>query len=180
MLHRASITNIVVEQNARQWGIILKTAEAGPPVEIWIGPLEGQSIYAALKGEGIGRPLTHDLFKSLLDTLEVQISGIVVCDIKDGTFYAEIQYKAPGKEPFTMDARPSDAMAMAVRCKAPIFVDSKVIDKLKASLADQKQATENQEETPEKVEVLDESEDGERWAEYLKNLDPEEFGKYKV
>jgi hypothetical protein len=97
--------------------------------------------------------------------LEIYISRVDVCDIKDDTYYAEIHYISKDRE-FSMDARPSDAIAMAIRFKAPIFVDDRVINKSKGINED--------------VEVLDESEDGEKWAEYLKKLNPGDFGKYKI
>lgn len=165
MLHKASITNLVVDQQSNQVIIILKTEEHDQVVPIWIGHLEGYSIVSALNDIKFNRPLTHDLFKNFLDMHDIYISRIDVCDIKDSTYYAEIHYVSKEKE-FSMDARPSDAIAMAVRYKAPIYVDDSVIDKSKGSLGD--------------AEALDKSEDGEKWAEYLKKLDPEDFGKYKV
>jgi len=165
MLHKASIANLVVEQNTKQIIVILKAEESEQVIPIWIGQLEGYAIVSALNDIKFGRPMTHDLFKNFLDMLEIYISRIDVCDIKDDTYYAEIHYISKDKE-FSMDARPSDAIAMAVRFKAPIFVDDRVINKSKRVI--------------ENVEVLDESEDGEKWAEYLKKLNPEDFGKYKV
>lgn len=165
MLHKASITNLVVDQNTKQVIVILKTEESEQITPIWIGQLEGYSIVSALNDIKFARPMTHDLFKNFLDMLEIHISRIDVCDIKDDTYYAEIHYISKDKE-FSMDARPSDAIAMAIRFKAPIFVDDKVINKSKGINGD--------------VEVLDESEDGEKWAEYLKKLNPGDFGKYKI
>jgi bifunctional DNase/RNase len=165
MLHKASIANLVVEQNTKQIIVILKAEESEQVIPIWIGQLEGYAIVSALNDIKFGRPMTHDLFKNFLDMLEIYISRIDVCDIKDDTYYAEIHYISKDKE-FSMDARPSDAIAMAVRFKAPIFVDDRVINKSKRVI--------------ENVEVLDQSEDGEKWAEYLKKLNPEDFGKYKV
>ena len=165
MLHKASITNLVVEKDTKQVAVILKTEEGEKIIPIWIGQPEFISIVSARSDMKPGRPMTHDLFKNFLDMLEIYISRIDVCDIKDDTYYAEIHFISKDKE-FSMDARPSDAIAMAVRFRAPVFVDDRVINKLKG--------------TVENVEVLDESEDGEKWAEYLKKLNPEDFGKYKV
>jgi hypothetical protein len=90
---------------------------------------------------------------------------VEVCDLRDSTFFARIYFESQDGG-FDMDARPSDAIALALRFNAPIYVDDKVMEKSKI----------NQEE----VEVLDESEEGKKWAEYLENLSPEDFGKYKV
>jgi len=88
-----------------------------------------------------------------------------VCDLKDNTFYARIYFVSKDKS-FDMDARPSDAIAIALRFGAPIYVDDKIFD--------QSQMVEGD------YEVLNKSEDGKKWADYLENLSPEDFGKYKV
>jgi hypothetical protein len=88
-----------------------------------------------------------------------------VCDLKDNTFYARIYFVSKDKS-FDMDARPSDAIAIALRFGAPIFVDDKIFDQSQMVDGD--------------YEVLNKSEDGKKWAEYLENLSPEDFGKYKV
>jgi bifunctional DNase/RNase len=88
-----------------------------------------------------------------------------VCDLKDNTFYARIYFISKDKS-FDMDARPSDAIAIALRFGAPIYVDDKIFEKSQMVEGD--------------YEVLNKSEDGKKWAEYLENLNPEDFGKYKV
>ena len=85
--------------------------------------------------------------------------------LKENTFYAEIHF-ASKERSFTMDARPSDAIALALRFHAPIFVDERVMEKSQAGKAT--------------GEVLDDSEEGKKWAKYLEKLSPEDFGKYKV
>jgi hypothetical protein len=109
--------------------------------------------------------MTHDLFKNLTQVLNVHINRIDICDLKENTFYAEIHF-ASDERSFTMDARPSDAIALALRFHAPIFVDERVMEKSQSG----------------KVtgEVLDDSEEGKKWAKYLEKLSPEDFGKYKV
>ena len=109
--------------------------------------------------------MTHDLFKNFSDFLNIMVTKVEVCDLRDNTFFALIHFDR-GEQPFTMDARPSDAIAIALRFQAPIFVDDKVISKSKLS--------------HDHVEVLDKSEEGKKWAEYLEKLSPEDFGKYKV
>jgi len=97
--------------------------------------------------------------------MNVDLVKVEVCDLKENTFYAKIYFMS-GEKNFSMDARPSDAIALALRFKAPIFVDDKVLSKFK---------TEDL-----KHEMVDESEEGKKWAEYLEKLSPEDFGKYKV
>ena len=145
--------------------ILLKTEEGNKTLPIWIGLLEATSIASALQDIHFDRPMTHDLFKNLTQMVGIQIDRIDICDLKDNTFYAEIHFAAEDRS-FTMDARPSDAIALALRFQAPIFVDDRVIEKSHLG------------ETS--GEVLDESEEGKKWAEYLEKLSPEDFGKYKV
>jgi bifunctional DNase/RNase len=110
--------------------------------------------------------MTHDLFKNFLGRLDISLSKIEICDLKDNTFFARI-YFISETEMFDMDARPSDALAIALRFKAPIFVDESVIEKSQAFEGGS-------------AEIADESQEGKKWAEYLENLSPEDFGKYKI
>jgi hypothetical protein len=109
--------------------------------------------------------MTHDLFKNLSDTLHISITKVEVCDLKDSTFYARIYFVTKDSN-FDIDARPSDAIALALRFNAPIYVEDSVIQQSKISDGD--------------AEVLDTSEEGKKWADYLENLSPDDFGKYKV
>jgi hypothetical protein len=145
--------------------ILLKTEKGDKTLPIWIGLLEATSIASALQDIRFDRPMTHDLFKNLTQMLDVHINRIDICDLKENTFYAEIHFDS-AERTFTMDARPSDAIALALRFQAPIFVDERVMEKSHV--------------TTESGEAIDESEEGKKWAEYLENLSPEDFGKYKV
>jgi bifunctional DNase/RNase len=145
--------------------IILKSEEDEQAVPIWIGLLEATSIASALQNIKYERPMTHDLLKNFADTLQISIVKVEVCDLKDNTFYARIYFVSKDKS-FDIDARPSDAIALALRFKAPIYVEDSVMQKSKISDGE--------------AEVLDTSEEGKKWADYLENLSPDDFGKYKV
>jgi bifunctional DNase/RNase len=146
--------------------VLLKTDDGEQTLPIWIGLLEATSIASALQEIKFDRPMTHDLFMSLTEKLNLHIERIDICDLKENTFFAEIHFASTDEnQNFTMDARPSDAIALALRYKAPIFVEELVIEK---SLSGP---------TP---EIVDESDEGKKWADYLENLSPDEFGKYKV
>jgi hypothetical protein len=145
--------------------IILKSDEDEQAVPIWIGLLEATSIASALQNIKYERPMTHDLLKNFADTLQISIVKVEVCDLKDNTFYARIYFVSKDKS-FDIDARPSDAIALALRFKAPIYVEDSVLQKSKISDGE--------------AEVLDTSEEGKKWADYLENLSPDDFGKYKV
>lgn len=165
MLHKVTIAGLAMDPASNTPIILLKTEEGNKTLPIWIGLLEATSIASALQDIHFDRPMTHDLFKNLTQLLNIQIDRIDICDLKDNTFYAEIHF-ASEERSFTMDARPSDAIALALRFEAPIFVDDRVIEKSHVGEAS--------------GEVLDDSEEGKKWAEYLEKLSPEDFGKYKV
>ncbi|MFH1984513.1 MAG: bifunctional nuclease domain-containing protein [Pseudomonadota bacterium] len=165
MLHKASIAGLAMDPDSNTPIVLLKTDDGDTVVPIWIGLLEATAIASAMKNIAFDRPMTHDLFKNFAGLFQINISKIEVCDIRDNTYYALIHFHAETGA-FTMDARPSDAIALALRFDAPIFIDQQVIDKSARKTSD--------------GEPLDESEEGRKWADYLKNLSPEEFGKYKV
>lgn len=166
MLHKVSISGMTMDTASNTPVIILKSEEDGQTLPIWIGLLEATAIASVLQNIRFERPMTHDLFKNFTDMLNMKVSKVEVCDLKDNTFYARI-YLTSEDRTFSLDARPSDAIAIALRFGAPMYVDNDVIVKSK---------------TDEKVpgEAADTSEEGKKWAEYLEKLSPEEFGKYKI
>jgi len=165
MLHKVSIAGLTMDPASNTPIIILKSEEDEQAVPIWIGLLEATSIASALQNIKYERPMTHDLLKNFADTLQISIVKVEVCDLKDNTFYARIYFVSEDKS-FDIDARPSDAIALALRFKAPIYVEDSVMQKSKI--------------TDGEAEVLDTSEEGKKWADYLENLSPDDFGKYKV
>lgn len=165
MLRKVSIAGLTMDPATNTPIIILKAEDDDQAIPIWIGLLEATSIASALQNVQLERPMTHDLFKNFVEALNYEVTKIEICDLKDNTYYAQI-YFVSQERTFSMDARPSDAIAIALRFNAPIYVDDKVIARSKMGFGD--------------VEALDKSEEGEKWADYLKNLSPEDFGKYKV
>ena len=165
MLHKVSIAGLTMDPASNTPIIILKSEEDEQAVPIWIGLLEATSIASALQNIKYERPMTHDLLKNFADTLQISIVKVEVCDLKDNTFYARIYFVSKDKS-FDIDARPSDAIALALRFKAPIYVEDSVMQKSKL--------------TDSEAEVVDTSEEGKKWADYLENLSPDDFGKYKV
>jgi bifunctional DNase/RNase len=108
--------------------VILKEKTADRYLPIWIGPSEADAIAVKLQGVSVPRPLTHDLLRSVIDTLGASINSIVVCDLKNDTFFAKIALDVDGGQ-IEVDSRPSDALALAVRVGAPIYVEELVLDK---------------------------------------------------
>jgi bifunctional DNase/RNase len=145
--------------------LILNAVDKDFSIPIWIGLLEAASIASVLQDISFDRPMTHDLFKTFIQTMDTNLTRIEVCDLKDNTFYAKIYCVTKDRE-FILDARPSDAIALALRFKAEIFVDDVVVDNLRGKDGE--------------YEIVDDSDQGKKWEEYLKNLSPDDFGKYKV
>ena len=167
MLHKVSIAGLTIDPASNTPIIILKSEDNDQAVPIWIGLLEATAIASALQGVKFDRPMTHDLFKNFSNLLNITVSKVEVCDIQDSTYFAKIHF-ASREKIFSMDARPSDAIAIALRFNAPIFIDDKVIEKSKMG------------EGEGVAEVVDQSSEGKKWAEYLEKLSPKDFGKFKV
>ena len=165
MLHKVSIAGLTMDPASNTPIIILKSDEDEQAVPIWIGLLEATSIASALQNIKYDRPMTHDLLKNFADNLQISVVKVEVCDLKDNTFYARIYFVSKDQS-FDIDARPSDAIALALRFKAPIYVEDSVMQKSKISDGE--------------AEVVDTSEEGKKWADYLANLSSDDFGKYKV
>jgi bifunctional DNase/RNase len=107
--------------------VLLKTADGSRFLPIWIGHPEAQAILMKLQDQSAPRPMSHDLFTDILGQLEASVLRITVTDLRDNTFYAQITLQHDGRE-IEIDARPSDAIALAVRAEAPIFAADRVID----------------------------------------------------
>jgi len=151
MLHKVSIAGLTMDPASNTPIIILKSEESDQAIPIWIGLLEATSIASALQDIKYERPMTHDLFKISSDSLEISIAKIEVCDLKDNTFFARIYFVSKDGK-FDIDARPSDAIALALRFSAPIFVEDSVMQKSKISDGE--------------AEAVDTSEEGKKWADY--------------
>ncbi|HQI79923.1 MAG TPA: bifunctional nuclease family protein [Deltaproteobacteria bacterium] len=149
--------------------VVLRDLEGKFILPIWIGIMEASAIAAALEGVQYSRPMTHDLFKSLVETLGAVIEKIEVVDIRENVFYALITV-AHGGSRLTIDARPSDAIAVALRTKSAIYVADHVIKD--AIRVDAKSSAG-------KVMVGFEQ-DTEKLKEILEKMNPEDFGKFKA
>ncbi len=148
--------------------IILKDAEDRNALPIWIGLLEASSIATELEKITLARPMTHDLVKNIFEQLDVAVEKIEVNDLRENTFFATIHLAARGRS-YRIDSRPSDAIAIALRTNAPIYVDDTVIEKSKRiDLA--KKAS----------EPADKAAETKRWAEILDNLSAEDLGRSRT
>lgn len=141
--------------------VILRDREGSRVLPIWVGVAEANAIALQIENVATPRPMTHDLLRNVIHDLRASITKVVVSDLKDNTFYALI-YLHVGADTMAVDARPSDAIALALRAKAPIFVEASVLEEAK-----------NTDFAPDK-------ENAERLQKWLESLDPDDLGKYKM
>jgi hypothetical protein len=141
--------------------VILREVSGERVLPIWVGVFEGTAIELQMENVQPPRPMTHDLLKAVIDQLGGHVERIVVCALKENTFYATLHVRSE-KGPLTVDARPSDAIALALRTKARIYVEESVI-----------QSARSLEMGRETVEIG-------RLQKWLENLSDDDLGKYKM
>jgi len=177
-----TIESIRVSLMNYQRVVILKEKQSDRYLPIWIGPSEADAIAIQLQDVSVPRPLTHDLLRLMIESLGGVVNRIVVNDLNNDTFYAKIVLDANGRS-LEIDSRPSDAIALAVRVKVPIFAEEAVLDKAGIHLDKEGkpvQAEKGAGETPEAKKV-DEAEIKRMSAfrDFIDNLDLEDFDKRK-
>ncbi|RJR42080.1 MAG: bifunctional nuclease family protein [Deltaproteobacteria bacterium] len=165
MLRQMTVSGLTIDPFTNSPIMILKDVDSDKAVPIWIGLLEATAIASELENIKFSRPMTHDLLKIIMENMQIQVTKVEVCDLRDNTYFALIYLNREGKE-VTIDARPSDAIALALRVKAPIFVAEVVIQKARRVDLSAKEAIT--------------TEDAKKWTEILEGLDPDDFGKYKM
>jgi len=122
------VVGLSMDPQTNQFVVLLKEKKEGKRIlPIWIGPFEANAIAVAIEKIDIGRPLTHDLIKNILEVLNVKVDKVFIHSLKENTFYATI-YLISNDKVFEIDSRPSDAMALALRTDSPIFVDSQILE----------------------------------------------------
>jgi len=146
--------------------IILRDEDDKRSLPIWVGIFEANAIALELEKIPTPRPMTHDLIKNILESLEARVTKVVVTDLRDNTFFAVLHLQI-GDHEYQVDSRPSDAIALALRVAAPIYVDEEVVRKAQTM-------EQNKEATAEPVKA----DDTERLREWLQNIKPEDFEKY--
>lgn len=147
--------------------VILKDLEEKHALPIWIGVLEASAIAAELEKLQFPRPMTHDLLRNILMEINATVSRVEVVDLKDNVYYANIHLEL-GRKRYVIDARPSDAIALALRTDSSIYVAEHVLEKSKKVDMRKKASTKG------------DKEERDKWLELLENLSPEDLGKYKM
>ena len=165
MLVKMSVSGLTIDPYTNSPIMILKEEEGSRSIPIWIGLLEATAIASELENVKFARPMTHDLMKNLIQTFGAQVEKVEVCDLRDNTFFALIHMISNDRR-LKMDARPSDAIALALRAEAPIFVHEQVFEKSSRIEVSGQEAIKDDQ--------------GKKWTEILEGLSPEDFGKYKM
>jgi bifunctional DNase/RNase len=141
--------------------ILLRDSGGERVLPIWVGAFEANAIALQIENVSTPRPMTHDLLNNVIQGLNASLEKVVVCEVKDSTFYALMHLRLPDGM-VVVDARPSDAIALALRASAPIFVDEDVIEEAKS------------------LDFKPEQADSARLQKWLESLNPEDLGKYKM
>jgi bifunctional DNase/RNase len=150
------LAGVRVELPTNQPIVLLKEKDGERYLPIWIGAAEAAAIALSLQGVVTPRPMTHDLLKTILEDLGVTVSRIVVTELREGTFYAQLDMARNG-DSLEVSSRPSDAIALAVRMAIPIFANEDVLAEASILIPG------------------DEDEEVEKFREFLDNISPEDF-----
>ena len=154
-MRKMEVVGVRVEMPTNQPIVLLKETQGDRYLPIWIGPVEATAIAFAQQGMVPARPLTHDLFRDVLEALEVQLQTVNITALRDGIFFAD-QIFSNGKE---VSARPSDSIALALRTGATIFASDEVLDEAGVAIPDEQE------------------DEVEKFREFLDTITPEDFGR---
>src|SRR5215467_5168006 len=167
---RVTVDSIRVSLLTQHRVVVLREADSRRYLPIWIGPFEADAIALALQGHEPQRPMTHDLLKSVFSELGAAIVHILVSDIHDSTFYARIVVEH-GSHTVEIDARPSDAIALAVRTDVPIYVEQHVLDQAGVPLDEEESSTQDEPATPDTPEKETSDEGLSLFRDFINTLD---------
>ena len=161
MLIEMTVKGLTVDPFTNTPIIILKDTQGSRVLPIWVGVFEANAISQQIENVSSSRPMTHDLLRNVIVDLDGSVERVVVSDLRGNTFYAIIHLLVRG-ERVAIDARPSDAIALALRTRSPILVEEAVIDSART------------------IDVNPERADSDRLQQWLEGLDPDTLGRYKM
>jgi bifunctional DNase/RNase len=170
----ARVHGLVFEQKSQQHVVVLRETDGERVLPIWIGPGEAMAIQRLVTEQAFPRPLTHDLIALVIEGLHAKVTRIVISDLREGTFYASLLIERDASV-LSIDARPSDSIAVALRAKAPIFVNEELLQSPPEQGADVDPAPPEEPPPP----ATDE-ERAEQLRRFLEKLNPEDFGKFQM
>jgi len=160
MVVEMSIKGLMIDPVTNMPIVILRDRDNQRALPIWVGPVEANAIALQIENVAPPRPMTHDLLRNLLEELGATLQRVVISDLQDSTFYAYLQLERGGEVMF-VDARPSDALALSLRTRAPVFVEERVLDRARSTEASTDDA------------------DHDRLQRWLESLNPDDLG-YKM
>lgn len=183
------VGGLVLDPNTQAPVVILKDESGEIALPIWIGVAEATSIASAIKQVNMARPLTHDLMYDMLQELGARVQRIVITELKDSTYFAELVLSY-GDKAMILDSRPSDAIGIALRASAPIYVARSVIEQAKVTFSGVRgeppategepvKQAEGEAQAEEQPETNFNEIDKDKWNDLLDSLDPDDF-KYKM
>ncbi len=174
------VQGLILEPKSQQNIVILRELEGERILPIWIGPGEAQAIRRILSEEAFPRPLTHDLMFLIVEGLKAKVARIVISDLRENTFFASVIIERDGQV-LSIDARPSDSVALALRAKAAIFVNEALLQPPPKETAEGEAAEDDDVEVAdEPPRVLTDEEKAEQLRRFLEKLNPEDFGKFQL
>jgi bifunctional DNase/RNase len=160
MLVEMAIKGLMVDPTTNMPIVLLRDRDNLRVLPIWVGPVEANAIALQIENIAPPRPMTHDLLRNLLQELGATLERVIIWDLRDSTFYAYLELKR-NQETLLVDARPSDALALSLRTRTPVFVHTRVLDVAKLT------------------DVTTEQADQDRLQRWLESLDPDDLG-YKM
>jgi bifunctional DNase/RNase len=174
-MNQVKVASLGLDKATNTPVVILQELDGERVLPIWIGPGEASAIAMELAGMKFSRPLTHDLFTSLLQGLGTELQRVLITKVVDNTYHAELILRCDGNV-VSIDARPSDSIAIALRTKAPIYAHDDLLEQ--ASIEIQSADVEPDELAAEAEQSESKAMDAEQLKEYLRNLNPEDFGRF--
>ncbi len=152
---------LIVDPIANMPVVILRDSDEKNFLPIWVGVFEANAIALQMEGVTTPRPMTHDLLKNLITQIDGDVLKVVINDLKENTFYAQIHLRVSNRE-VILDSRPSDAIALALRLMAPVYVEESVLEKSRSG------------------EGISEAQNSERLRKWLEEADPDTLGQYRM
>lgn len=160
MLIEMAVKGLLIDPATNTPIVLLRDASNEKVLPIWVGPVEANAIALQIENVTTPRPMTHDLLRNLLEELGATLARVVISELRESTFFAYLELRRNG-EPILVDSRPSDALALALRTRAPIFVEERVLEHARP------------------VDVPKDDNERDRLQKWLESLDPDDLG-YKM
>ena len=177
MLVEVRVQSLALDRTTNTPVVILQETGGERVLPIWIGPGEASAIAMQLAEMEFSRPLTHDLLCSVLKSLGGDLQKVIITRVEKSTYYAELIVKRDG-ELISLDARPSDSIAIALRVDAKILADDELLEEASIEVADEETVAPSEEKQRLEPLETDAPMDADQLKEYLKGLDPEDFGRF--